>query len=126
MDRSFRDPLTILVVEDDAPVRAIAVEHLELSGYGVLEAISGEAALSFLEAQHAIDVVFTDIRLGGRVTGWDVGEAFRAKNPVLPIIYTSGYLTMPPRTVRGGLFITKPYQPAQIVEACTRLVSGRS
>ena len=109
-------------MEDEDEVRAIAVEHLEDSGYAVLEADSGEAALAFLERQHAIDLVFTDIRLSGRATGWDVGEAFRAQHPVLPIIYTSGFLTLPPRMVRAALFITKPYRPHEISRACKQLL----
>jgi CheY-like chemotaxis protein len=115
---------TILIVEDDAQVRELVIAYLEEAGYGILHAASGEEALAFLARQEAIDVVFTDIRLGGRITGWDVGEAFRARNPALPIIFTTGYMTMPPRTVPGSLFITKPYRPDEIVKACGRLLNA--
>jgi CheY-like chemotaxis protein len=112
----------ILVVEDEEPIRQLAVEHLAQSGYGVAEAASGEAALTFLEKQQAIDALFTDIRLGGRLTGWDVGEAFRARYSNLPVISTSGYLVTPPRVVPGGVFITKPYRLHELAAACTKLL----
>jgi CheY-like chemotaxis protein len=120
-----RDAPTILIVEDDPLVRALAIDCLEAGSYVVREATSGEDAVAYLARRDSIDVVFTDIRLGGRLTGWDVAEVFRAWNPILPIIYTSGFMTMPPRTVPGSLFITKPYQPDEVLAACARLLALR-
>jgi CheY-like chemotaxis protein len=54
---------------------------LESEGCAVLEAANGEEAVAYLENGHMIDVVFTDIRLGLGLNGWDVGEAFRAERP---------------------------------------------
>jgi len=53
-----------------------------------------------------------------------VAEAFRAKNSGLAIIYASGYLTLPPRVVDGGLFFTKPYDYEKVLQACYKLTSA--
>ena len=59
------------------PSGMLIVSHLSDEGYLVLEASSGEEAIAILRATNppAI-VVFTDIQLGGWVTGWDVADAF--------------------------------------------------
>src|SRR5690606_14506004 len=50
---------TVLVVEDDADVRAYSTEALRELGYGVLEAPDGPAALRLLEREHRVDLLFT-------------------------------------------------------------------
>ncbi len=109
-----------LVVEDDVILRCDIVGALQSHGWLVLDAASGEEALALLTDYH-VDVVFTDIQLGGHVNGWDVGQASRATRGDLPIIYTSGNATDRSRRVDGSLFFTKPYDPAKVVEACHTL-----
>ena len=60
-------------------VRRLIVGYLRDAGYLVREASNGEEAIAIL---HTVDpppisVVFTDIQLGGRLTGWEVAEAYR-------------------------------------------------
>ena len=105
-------------------MRACSVEFFQDEGFRVLEADSGEAAVQWIERNTKIDVVFTDITLRGQLNGWDVAEAFRAKNSGLAIIYASGYLTLPPRVVDGGLFFTKPYDYEKVLQACYKLTSA--
>lgn len=116
-----RHPLTILVVEDEWFVRMSITQFLEAAGCAVVEAESGERALSILQQRNGIDVVFTDIRLGGTVNGWDVGEASRATHPDIPVVYASGAMITPPRKVAGSLFFDKPYRPEEILSACRTL-----
>jgi len=115
------DGLNVLVVEDEALVRYFIVFYLQELGCIVREVETGEAAISLLEKEASVDVVFTDIRLGGLLNGWDVAEAFRAARPSIPIIYTSGFAASSARPVPGSLFIQKPYHPAQILNACAQL-----
>jgi CheY-like chemotaxis protein len=114
----------ILVVEDHLGVRDFIADHLRDAGYIVLEAASGEEAIAMLRAAHfpPISVVFTDIQLGGSVTGWDVAEAFRKARPDIPVIYTSGLLQSHTRQVPGSTFLPKPYLPSDIVELIERRV----
>jgi CheY-like chemotaxis protein len=117
--------LVVLVVEDEWLVRDTIVEYLQNAGCRVLQAASGEDALSMLEREQAIDVLLTDIRLNGCVNGWEVGEAFRHKHAGKPVIYASGHSIEPPRQVPGSLFFNKPYSPAEILDACQQLIAAR-
>ena len=108
----------ILVVEDQANVRGFIVGHLRDAGYVVFEAGSGEQAIAMLRIANLppINVVFTDIQLGGSATGWDVADAFRKALPDIPVIYTSGLIQSQTRQVPGSAFVPKPYLPSDIVE----------
>jgi hypothetical protein len=74
----------------------------------------------------AIDVVFTDIRLKGRLNGWDVGEAARAARADIAVVYTSGQPVEPPRQVKGSVFIKKPYGPDEVTQVCHGLCGKSS
>ena len=118
------DALCILVVEDDPMVRLCIVGYLRDQGYAVVEADTGEKALSLLrvEQEPPISVVFTDIQLGGELTGWDVAEAFRRAYPDIRVIYASGRYHDGERRVPDSVFFTKPYIPDDIVEAIAEAV----
>ena len=108
----------VLVVEDEWFPRDCIAAHLRAARLDVLEARTGEAALSHLEGGRSIDLVFTDIQLGGRITGWDVGARFRKLLPQVPIIYTSGTVVATKLADARSLFFPKPYEPGAIVKAC--------
>ena len=113
------DASCVLVVEDDSMVRFFIADHLRNQGYVVVEAETGEEALSLLrvERQPPINVVFTGIQLGGQLNGWDVAEAFRRSYPQIRVIYTSGLYQDGRRRVPDSEFFTKPYIPNDIVDA---------
>jgi CheY-like chemotaxis protein len=117
-----RATLVALVVEDEFLLRYDFVRELKARGWLVLEAASEEAAVELFGNAH-VDVLFTDIRLGGRLSGWDVAETFRAKLPELAVAYTSANPPDQARQVADGLFFDKPYDPKQVVEACERLLA---
>ncbi len=108
----------VLVVEDEALVRAAIADELRSCGWHVLEAASGEHAL-FLVTNNHIDVVFTDIQLAGILSGWEVAEALRATSPAVSVLYTSGNACDPARQVAGSLFIGKPYESASLSRPAT-------
>ena len=64
-----------------------------------------------LNAGQPIDILVTDIQLAGKLTGWDVVEAFRATQPTMPVIYASASAPDPSRLVPESLFFRKPYDP---------------
>lgn len=107
--------MKVLLVEDEALVRMMAAEMLTDAGFEVIEAASGEEALEACKV-HQADVLFTDIRLTGKLTGWDVAEHCRADNPDLPVIYATGYSEAAPRRVPGSAFFRKPYRGAEILK----------
>ena len=51
---------------------------------------SGEEAVALCRSKLPIDVLFTDINLGGSVSGWEVAERFRMDRPDGVVLYTSG------------------------------------
>ena len=108
---------TILVVEDEKLLLDILVVELEDAGFQVLQAISYEVALSYLEAQAPIDALITDIRLPHRRSGWDLAEHARSLLPNLPVIYVSGFSHEAPREVAGSVMFAKPYRVSAIVQA---------
>jgi signal transduction histidine kinase len=81
----------ILVVEDDKDVRAYTCEALNELGYAVVEAHDGASALAILGSGPAIDLLFTDIVLPGGVSGRQLAEQAQARQPGLPVLYTTGY-----------------------------------
>jgi CheY-like chemotaxis protein len=113
----------VLVVEDELIVRSLVAQELRSAGWDVLETSTAEGAIEHLRLRHRVDVVFTDIRLAGPLSGWDVAEQFRTDRVNLPIIYTSGNSFDRSRRVEGSLFFDKPYKTVAIVEACEKLAS---
>jgi len=117
--------LTVLVVEDEWLVRLSLLEFLEDHDCDVIQARNGEAAVEALHRLDGIDIVVTDIRLGGELTGWDVAEIFRASDPAIPVVYTSGEIGRPERHLPGSRFLSKPYQPEKVLAACRKLHEER-
>jgi CheY-like chemotaxis protein len=111
--------MKILVVEDDPLVRIVAVEALQDAGFEVVEAENGPDALK--HCKDAPDVLFTDIRLPGSITGWDIAEQCRKQNPAMPVVYATGYSHIESRPVSGSVWFQKPYSPERVVSAIREL-----
>jgi CheY-like chemotaxis protein len=111
----------VLVVEDEWFLRTYIADFLRDNGCTVFEAASGEEALSLINGKdQKLDVLFTDIRLGGELNGWDVAERFRAHHPNMRVLYTSGQCIQPRRDIADSAFFDKPYLPEAILAACKR------
>ena len=82
---------TILVVEDDPRVRAVTLNRLRELGYRTIEAKDGPAALSVLESDRTIDLLFTDIVMPGGLSGTDLTVIAHRLRPGLKVLFTSGY-----------------------------------
>jgi signal transduction histidine kinase/CheY-like chemotaxis protein len=78
---------TVLVVEDDADVRAYVVEVLRRLGYRVLEAKDGPSALA---SDGPIDLLLTDVVLPG-MNGRQLSDAMKARQPDLKVLFMTGY-----------------------------------
>ena len=110
----------VLVVEDEWLLRDSMVQELEGAGYRILEADAAETALDLLQAGYPVDVLVTDIDLGGALSGWDVAEAFRARTEAVTVIYVSGSAGDRSRQVPGSQFIDKPCAGGQVLDAFKR------
>jgi two-component system cell cycle sensor histidine kinase/response regulator CckA len=81
----------ILLVEDDAAVRAFTRTVLQRHGYRVYEAESSEAALARFGARgSAVDLLLTDLMLTG-IGGAELAQLLRRTQPSLPVLFISGY-----------------------------------
>jgi two-component system, cell cycle sensor histidine kinase and response regulator CckA len=81
----------LLLVEDDAAVRAFAADVLRRHGYDVIEAGNGAEALERLEAQGAPDLIVTDMVMPS-MSGWELAERAARQYPDVRILFTSGYM----------------------------------
>ncbi|GJE37184.1 response regulator [Methylobacterium persicinum] len=116
---------SVLIVEDSYLLLEIIASLCETRGVRVLEASSGEAALTLLRARGAeIDWLFTDIHLPGLIDGWTVAEAFRAIHADRPVVYTSTEMSMRRSGVPGGLFLRKPFQVREVDAMVQSVVAG--
>jgi DNA-binding response OmpR family regulator len=115
--------MRILVVKDDPLIREFVVEKLREEGFNVIHASNGEEALAWCKRRVA-DVLVTDIKLPGKVDGWQIAERCREHDPSLPVIYATGFSPVEPRPVSGSLSLHKPYQPEDIIKA-VKTLSGR-
>lgn len=114
---------TILVVEDEMPVRQLARVVLERYGYCVLEASSGPEALNiWQDHSKEIDLLLTDMVMPGGMTGHDLATMLRVQRGDLKVLYVSGY--SPENTGlqevinRGsGSFLAKPFHLNELAKA---------
>lgn len=113
---------TVLVVEDEPALRSIAVIALDRAGFRVLEAESGAAAMHFWSKhQGDINVLITDITLGGGMNGDAIAKECRKTNPSLPVIFASGNLREANEKdfdlCDHRHYLSKPYSPQTLVDA---------
>lgn len=83
--------LRILVIDDQARVRAFVCEMLESLGHDADDAEDGPTGLALLPRQQ-YDLVITDLRMP-QMSGWDVLAAVRQQVPTMPFIVISGFTT---------------------------------
>jgi len=121
---------SILVVEDDAPVRRLTAKALSMAGYDVIEAADGNEAISAFNADpERIDLLITDVIMPG-LNGRQVADELRRSRPELPVLFCSGYssdlLKNEYMLNIQGLVIQKPYRSTDLIAAAARLLNAPS
>jgi PAS domain S-box-containing protein len=108
----------ILMVEDDADVRAYSSETLTGLGYSVFAAENGRAGLHILNRHPEIRLLFTDVGLPGGMNGRQLAEEARRGRPDLKVLFTTGYarnaIVHDGRLDPGVELITKPFTQAAL------------
>jgi signal transduction histidine kinase/ActR/RegA family two-component response regulator len=102
----------VLVVEDDDEVAALTVEMIHQLGYDTTRVASAEAALGALADRRAVDIVFSDVMMPGRMNGVELAQEIRRRRPNLPVLLTSGYAEAARREAGAQQIkiIPKPYR----------------
>nr|WP_183995597.1 response regulator [Rhizobium wenxiniae] len=104
------DPVTVLVVEDEALIRLAIVDELGIAGFQVYEADGAEAAIAIIERHAEIRMIFTDIDMHGTMDGLKLAAFVRDRWPPIKIIVTSGRVIPAPNELPSGVpFLAKPY-----------------
>jgi CheY-like chemotaxis protein len=115
----------VLVVEDEFLIRINAAEMIEEAGFEVVEASNADEAVAILEARLDTAVVFTDIQMPGTMDGLKLARAVRDSWPPIHIVATSGLVDVREGDLPdGGLFLPKPYSPAQIISTLRELTDA--
>ncbi len=118
---------TILLVEDEDMVRAIAERALTRQGYSVLAAANGEAALELLADRPHLDLLISDVvmpAMDGPTMAGHVREAY----PELPILFMSGYAEEQLRRsidIDHVAFLPKPFSVQQLAAAARDVLRAK-
>ncbi|OWQ91714.1 hybrid sensor histidine kinase/response regulator [Sphingopyxis witflariensis] len=110
---------TILLVEDEDMVRAVAERALTRAGYTVVTASQGEEGLERFAQMEKVDLIISDVVMP-TMDGPAMVRALRAKRPDLPVLFMSGYAEEQLRhsiDIDDVAFLPKPFSVAQLAEA---------
>ncbi len=123
--RSTQPASSILIVDDEPAVRALAARILRDAGHHVIEASSGDEALAALADDAGLDLLLTDVLMRG-MSGTELADRLRTKRPDLRVLFMSGY---PPKQVgldparSRDAFLEKPFAPAELTELVRRVLT---
>ena len=119
---------TILLVEDEDMVRAVAERALARQGYTIVSAENGEAALELIEGGTKPDLVISDVMMP-LMDGPTLARALRRHDPNIPILFMSGYAEEQLRRsidLDNVAFLPKPFSVQQIAEAARDVLAARA
>jgi two-component system, cell cycle sensor histidine kinase and response regulator CckA len=119
---------TVLIVEDEALVRALVLRALRSHGYRCLEARDAAEALLVIEqGEIDVDLVITDVVMPG-MSGGGLGDQLALLRPQLPVLYTSAYVDED--VIGRGLleqgrpFLQKPCTPRELARKVREVLDG--
>ena len=117
---------TILLVEDEAFVRAVTCEVLQLAGYRVLMAEnSAQAASIYKQLGGKVDLLLTDMVLPGK-TGLALAARLRHENPSLNVLLVTGYtMQLGLRALKPEELLTKPFSTEALLRRVRQLLDGQ-
>ena len=119
----------VLAVDDDHVIRGLLEVNLEMEGHQVMTAFDGQDALEKVREQKP-DLILLDVMMP-RVNGWQVAEALKGDEATrdIPIVFLSARAME--ADVRKGTdigveeYVTKPFDPIDLMELVSRLLAER-
>jgi signal transduction histidine kinase len=120
-------PKRVLLVEDIAPVRESIARRLRIDGFEVLEAATVAEVLA--QVARGVEVMVTDIMLNDATDGWTLASRAREADPLLPLVFMSGYLSSrQPELLAGdelASFVRKPVNGMELQTVIAGLLALR-
>lgn len=117
------EPMTILLVEDDAIAAADLTAALGDAGHRVVGPFHSAEAAEAATALYPIDLALLDINLSGEATGVDLARSLKARWGV-PVIFLSGDVTAAARNAElAAAMVIKPYTGRDVLDAIARIGS---
>jgi DNA-binding response OmpR family regulator len=117
---------SVLVIDDEAPIRLLCRVNLEAEGMKVVEASDGDAGLEAARTELP-DVILLDVMMPGR-NGWEVAEELLADDRTsgIPIVFLTARAEVKDRAKGidlGGVdYVTKPFNPVELAPLVLDLV----
>lgn len=120
---------TILVVEDTDILREHVLGLLRALDYRAIETSNGKEALEVLRSSARVDLLFTDIVMGGGMNGRELAEQAQLLRPGLKVLYTSGYtenaIVHQGRLDPGIQLLRKPYARRDLATKLRLVLDGQ-
>ena len=115
---------TVLLVDDDEAVLALAEEILKKGGYTVLSAAKPQYAIDHY-SEESIDLILTDVVMP-EMSGPDFVTAWATRNSATSVLYMSGYVdeSLQHHSIPEENFISKPFSPAELLQRVTQSVGS--
>ncbi|MBT2372789.1 response regulator [Pseudomonas fluorescens] len=117
----------VLIVEDDPSILFVLGEYLSGLGYRVLKAEDGEQAFEILASKPHLDLMVTDYRLPGGISGVQIAEPAVKLRPELKVIFISGYpqeiLDCNSPITRNAPILAKPFDLDTLQEHIQKLLA---
>jgi two-component system, response regulator PdtaR len=113
---------TVLLVEDEVLIRLLIADELRAAGIYVLEASSADEAAVILESSLPVHILFTDVRMPGRMDGVDLTRLARRRRPDIKIIVASSLRPPGFSGETADVFLGKPYDLRATAREVERLL----
>ena len=119
------EPLTVLLVEDDAEAAVALTEALDAAGHRVVGPFHSAEAAEAATALHPIDAALLDINLSGEATGVDLARSLKTRWGV-PVVFLSGDVSAAAANAElAAAMVIKPYTGRDVLDALARLEPRR-
>jgi PAS domain S-box-containing protein len=118
---------TVLVVDDELEILDNVATMLRNLGYRVIIASSADQAMTIINEDRQIDLLFTDVIMPGQITSTVLAQHAQAQHPELQVLFTSGYtenaVMKNGRLNEGVNLLSKPYSQVELADAVRNLLS---
>ena len=122
------EPTTVLVIDDEAPIRLLCRVNLEAEGMSVFEAGDGRAGIEAARSDGP-DLILLDVMMPG-LDGWEVAEELLHDDATrtIPIVFLTARADLRDRArgmdLGGVDYITKPFNPLELASLVKRVVAA--